>query len=59
VVAIHLLEAVLAAEPDHADARDAAIAAHERLLADGEDRNFWAAGWLRHEVERLRQQSTD
>jgi alkyl sulfatase BDS1-like metallo-beta-lactamase superfamily hydrolase len=59
VVALHLLEAVLAAEPDHAGARDVAIAAHEALLTDGEDQNFWAAGWLRHEVERLRRDTTD
>jgi alkyl sulfatase BDS1-like metallo-beta-lactamase superfamily hydrolase len=59
VIAIHLVEAVLAAEPDHAGARETAIAAHECLLAAGEDRNFWAAGWLRHEVERLGRGSTD
>jgi alkyl sulfatase BDS1-like metallo-beta-lactamase superfamily hydrolase len=59
VVALHLVEAVLAAAPDHTGARDTAIAAHERLLADGEDRNFWAAGWLRYQVERLRQEATD
>ena len=34
-----------------------AIDAHERLLADGEGRNFWAGGWLRHQVERLREQT--
>jgi alkyl sulfatase BDS1-like metallo-beta-lactamase superfamily hydrolase len=59
VIALHLLEAVLAAESDHTGARDAAIAAHERLLADGEAGNFWAAGWLRHQVERLRAEGTD
>jgi alkyl sulfatase BDS1-like metallo-beta-lactamase superfamily hydrolase len=57
VVALHLVEAVLVAEPDHAGARDTAIAAHERLLADGDDRNFWAGGWLRYQVERLREQT--
>jgi hypothetical protein len=59
VIALHLVEAVLAADPDHADARATAIAAHERLLADGEDRNFWAGGWLRDPVQRLRQDTTD
>ena len=59
VVALHLVDAVLAAVPDHTGARDTAIAAHERLLADGEDRNFWAAGWLRYQVERLREDRTD
>jgi hypothetical protein len=59
VIALHLVEAVLAADPDHASARDTAIAAHERLLADGEDRNFWAGGWLRDQVERLRRKTTD
>jgi alkyl sulfatase BDS1-like metallo-beta-lactamase superfamily hydrolase len=59
VIALHLVEAVLAADPDHAGARDTAIAAHERLLADGEDRNFWAGGWLRDQVERLRRNTTD
>jgi alkyl sulfatase BDS1-like metallo-beta-lactamase superfamily hydrolase len=59
VTAIHLVEAVLVAEPDHAGARATAIAAHERLLADGEADNFWAGGWLRHQVERLRGDATD
>ena len=53
VIALHLVEAVLAAEPEHGGARDTAIAADERLLADGEDGNFWAGGWLRYQVERL------
>jgi alkyl sulfatase BDS1-like metallo-beta-lactamase superfamily hydrolase len=59
VIALHLVEAVMAAEPDHIGARDTAIAAHERLLADGGDANFWAGGWLRYQVERLRGDMTD
>ena len=59
VVALHLVEAVLAAESGHVGARDVAIAAHEALLDGGEAGNFWAAGWLRHQVERLRDHTTD
>jgi len=59
VIALHLVDAVLVAEPGHVAARETAIAAHEHLLAHGEARNFWARGWLQHEVERLRANTTD
>ena len=54
VVALHLLDAVFVREPDHADARAAAVEAHEALLAAGEADNFWANGWLNSEIDRLR-----
>jgi alkyl sulfatase BDS1-like metallo-beta-lactamase superfamily hydrolase len=54
VAAIHLVEAVLRREPDHAGAVDVMIGAHEALLAAGGDVNFWEGGWLRHQLERWR-----
>jgi alkyl sulfatase BDS1-like metallo-beta-lactamase superfamily hydrolase len=54
VVALHLLDAVLACDSSNADARASAIDAHEALLDQGEDANFWARGWIRSEIDRLR-----
>jgi alkyl sulfatase BDS1-like metallo-beta-lactamase superfamily hydrolase len=50
--ALHLTDLVLAAEPGHRGARDAAGEAHEHLLEQSE--NFWESAWLRREIERLR-----
>lgn len=51
VRAIALVEAVLAAEPEHPAARSVARAAHEQLLARAT--NFWERAWLARELERL------
>jgi alkyl sulfatase BDS1-like metallo-beta-lactamase superfamily hydrolase len=50
--ALHLTDLVLATEPGHRSACDAAAEAHERLLERSE--NFWESAWLRREIERLR-----
>jgi alkyl sulfatase BDS1-like metallo-beta-lactamase superfamily hydrolase len=52
VPALQLLDLVLAAEPDHAGARDAAAEAHETLL-DGVE-NFWERAWLTKRINELR-----
>jgi len=49
--ALHLTDLVLAAQPDHDDARQVAIAAHQVLL-DTSD-NFWEQAWLRLQLEQL------
>ncbi len=54
VHALHLCEALLECDPGDADARAAAIEAHQGLLDDGGADNFWEAGWLRSEMSRLR-----
>jgi len=51
VVALHLAEAALTAEPRHRGAIDASLAAHRRLLRDSV--NFWETRWLEHEIRRL------
>jgi alkyl sulfatase BDS1-like metallo-beta-lactamase superfamily hydrolase len=52
VQALHLTDLVLATEPGHAGAREAAIDAHEALLADTE--NFWKKAWLTKSINDLR-----
>jgi alkyl sulfatase BDS1-like metallo-beta-lactamase superfamily hydrolase len=52
VEAIHLAEVALAADPDHAGALDASIAAHEQL--EKESANFWLSSWLRRQLVLLR-----
>lgn len=52
VEALHLAEAALAADPAHADALDAAVAAQEALLAASG--NFWLTSWLRARIATLR-----
>ncbi len=51
LIAIALAEAVLAAEPNHPDARAAMVAAHEVLLA--ESTNFWETSWLRRQIAKM------
>jgi alkyl sulfatase BDS1-like metallo-beta-lactamase superfamily hydrolase len=51
--AIHLAEVALAAEPAHAGARAASLAAHEQLEAASE--NFWLTSWLREQIAALRE----
>jgi alkyl sulfatase BDS1-like metallo-beta-lactamase superfamily hydrolase len=48
VHAIHLAEAVLHADSEHAGARDILRSAHERLLADST--NFWERAWLTKKI---------
>jgi alkyl sulfatase BDS1-like metallo-beta-lactamase superfamily hydrolase len=50
--AIHLVETVLAAEPDSTEARALGAEAHEHLLE--QSTNFWEAAWLRDAATRLR-----
>jgi alkyl sulfatase BDS1-like metallo-beta-lactamase superfamily hydrolase len=56
--ALHLLDILLHAEPDHAGARALAISVHERLLADAEvfctTGNFWLTGWLQNQIKLLK-----
>ena len=49
--ALHLLDIVLGAQPDHPAARQVAIAVHESLLADSG--NFWLSAWLKRRIETL------
>ncbi len=53
VEAVHLVEVVLAADAEHAEALDVGIAAHEAL--DAESENFWLSSWLRHQARQLRE----
>ncbi|MEM7412077.1 MAG: MBL fold metallo-hydrolase [Myxococcota bacterium] len=56
--ALHLLDIVLAAEPQHAGAVALCIEVHESLLADARTfcttGNFWLEGWLEHQLKLLR-----
>lgn len=51
VEALHVTDLVLAAEPDHPEARAVAAEA-SRLLLAGSD-NFWESAWLRRSIDRL------
>ncbi|HEY8060601.1 MAG TPA: hypothetical protein VID94_17675, partial [Acidimicrobiales bacterium] len=53
VLALHLAEAVLAGDGDHAGARAVARDAQQALLDAGDADNFWAAGWLRDRIAGL------
>jgi len=53
VLALHLAEAVLTGDPDHADARAVARAAHEALVGTTDGDNFWLGGWLRDQITGL------
>jgi hypothetical protein len=48
--AVHLCEMALAAEPGHRGALETFIAAHEALLAEHGNENFWLVGWLNHQI---------
>jgi alkyl sulfatase BDS1-like metallo-beta-lactamase superfamily hydrolase len=56
--ALHLLDTVLNACPDHAGARSLAIQVHESLLNDAQTYcttgNFWLVGWLQNQIKLLR-----
>ncbi len=51
VAALHLTDIVLAAEPEHSDARAVAAAATRALLDDSA--NFWERAWLGRSLEQL------
>ena len=55
VLAIHLVEGVLAREPDHRGARAVMVAAHQHLLDAGGETNLWENGWLREQIVRWSQ----
>jgi glyoxylase-like metal-dependent hydrolase (beta-lactamase superfamily II) len=52
--AIHLVEIVLARDPDHRPALQVYVAAHERLLAESHVRNRWQKYWLEGEIAKAR-----
>lgn len=51
IEALHLLDIVLSCEPGHVEAKQVAVAAHERLLSDSV--NFWLSSWLQHQIKLL------
>src|SRR5829696_2612686 len=51
VEAVHLTDLVLAAQPQHREARAVARHAHEHLRA--ESANFWQRAWLRRAIDKL------
>jgi glyoxylase-like metal-dependent hydrolase (beta-lactamase superfamily II) len=53
VLALHLAEAVLANQPDHAGARAVARDAQQALLDAGAADNFWLGGWLKDRIAGL------
>jgi alkyl sulfatase BDS1-like metallo-beta-lactamase superfamily hydrolase len=52
VEALHLTDVVLSVEADHGAAREAAVEAHEQLLASAE--NYWERAWLTKSINELR-----
>lgn len=50
--ALHLLDIVRNADPDHRAATDLALEIHEKLVAN--EGNFWLEGWLEHQIKLLR-----
>ena len=56
--ALHLLDIVRNAEPDHAGAAALAIEVHEKLLEDANTfcttGNFWLVGWLQNQIKLLK-----
>ena len=52
--ALHLAEVALAADPDHAGALEAQLAALERLAERDAGANFQISGWLRHRIAATR-----
>lgn len=56
--ALHLLDIVRNAEPDHVGARALAIDVHEALLEDAKTfcttGNFWLVGWLQNQIKLLK-----
>lgn len=61
--ALHLLDIVLGAQPDNAEARALAVEVHEALLVDAKTYcttgNFWLVGWLQNQIKLLKGGKTD
>jgi glyoxylase-like metal-dependent hydrolase (beta-lactamase superfamily II) len=55
VLAMHLLEAVLAGSPGDRSAIALMVEAHETLLAQTDQKNFWEYGWLTDQIDTWRQ----
>ncbi|WP_372758954.1 alkyl sulfatase dimerization domain-containing protein [Litorivivens sp.] len=55
--ALHLLDIVLSAEPENAEAKLLSVQVHQTLLADAADfahtGNFWLTGWLENQIKLL------
>jgi alkyl sulfatase BDS1-like metallo-beta-lactamase superfamily hydrolase len=49
--ALHLLDVVLGAEPEHRGALETSRDAHATL--DAESQNFWLSSWLRRQIAKL------
>ncbi len=54
LLALHLTEVALAADPRHVGALEARLAALQRLAEADGGANFQVSGWLRHEIEETR-----
>ncbi|MGZ6972846.1 MAG: MBL fold metallo-hydrolase [Acidimicrobiia bacterium] len=54
--AVQLCEMALAAEPGHRGALETFVAAHELLLDEHGNENFWLVGWLHHQIAGARGQ---
>lgn len=56
--ALHLLDIVLGAQPDHTEATELAIHVHQALLEEARlfrtTGNFWLEGWLENQIKLLR-----
>lgn len=54
---LHLLDIVLSAEPENAEAKLLSVQVHQTLMADAADfahtGNFWLTGWLENQVKLL------
>lgn len=55
IEAIHLTDLVLAADPDHREAKQVAADAHATLLSEAT--NFWERAWLKKTIDELEVQS--
>jgi alkyl sulfatase BDS1-like metallo-beta-lactamase superfamily hydrolase len=56
--ALHLLDILLNANPDHTEAKALAVEIHETLLAQAKTYcttgNFWLEGWLQNRIKLLK-----
>jgi len=56
--ALHLLDIVLNADPQHSGATQLATTVHEKLLSEAETfcttGNFWLVGWLQNRIKILK-----
>jgi glyoxylase-like metal-dependent hydrolase (beta-lactamase superfamily II) len=54
--AVRLCEMALTATPGHRGALETFVAAHEALLTEHGNENFWLVGWLNHQIGLAREQ---